>query len=335
MLTVFNLVIATPIIIKKINDKADLKQEVLGQEIMNQRDNKTNIYYLLCDEYASFAQLKADFNFDNNEFRKEVERLGFNISEESFNDSCSTTTVVANIMQLDYKATDDSTVIELENLTKNGKVQQILRSNGYELRGVGETDWLGIQGSIKSAGGAATADGADIFRLTLNNSFLGQLIVRDYCKEAETIINSLDELNNIEINPNSGIFTMFYICSPHHPYYLDRDGNMNASDKWFNYDGNNNESYIGALEYINKRIIPAIERIVSNDPNAIIVVCSDHGNRFGNISAGMSKRTLNIMYYKGETIEEFDGLSGVNTLIYIFNNEIGTNMSYVNLPNEN
>ena len=40
-------------------------------------ENKPNIYFIILDEYAGFTQLKNDFNFDNSNFKAELEKRDF------------------------------------------------------------------------------------------------------------------------------------------------------------------------------------------------------------------------------------------------------------------
>lgn len=332
-LVIFNLLIATPTIIRRISD-AKMAQVQLNQ-VENYQQGKRNIYYLLCDEYAGFAQLQEEFGFDNAEFREQLQKLRFNFSETSKNESASTTVVLANLMQLSYVATEDSTSVELENLIQNGQLKQIMLENGYRLRGIGDTGWLGIDGTLTDESGATTDDGVNLTDLILTNSFLRPFIKKSRVLEAEAIYDSLDAINRFEIVPDSSTFTFFYLCYPHHPYFLDENGNMNPESKWMNdTTGKNNDAYVSAVKYVNNKLLPAITRIIKQDPNAIIVLCSDHGNRFGPITGKYTNSILNVMYYGAEEIPEIEGLSSVNTMRFILNREFGADMQYVDLPAE-
>lgn len=334
VLMAFNFITAVPTIITKISVSLHSK----GSSEQNDYaviDGKRNIYYLLCDEYASFAQLEEDFGYGNLDFKARLQDLGFNISENSYNDCHTTVVVMANVMQLNYVATLRSTSVELQELTQNGMVQKILTENGYRLQGIGDTGWLGIEGTVETEGKAVTAEGTDVAQVAFDHSFLGMFLKRNYSEDALKIVTSLEKLNQMDITPDSSMFTMFYIPAPHHPYYLKSDGSMNPPEKWRNdSSGKNNDAYLGEVEYVNATIYPALERIIENDPNAIILLCSDHGNRFGTVSEPMKNRILNTLYYHGEVIDEFEGMSGVNTLRYIFNREFDMNLPFISLPDE-
>lgn len=331
-LIALNLITAAPTILQRISEASNQTQQN-AQMAGESEDEKRNIYYLLCDEYASFAQMEQEFQFDNAEFKTALQKLGFNISETSRNDCSETVVVMANMMQLDYVATTGNTSVELENLTKNGRLQEILTEQGYTLRGVGDTEWLGIEGSVESSDGAKTADGTNLTLLALKKSFLYPFAEPNRNEQAQAIVQSFDDLNSMAIDPNSGVFTMFYVSAPHHPYLLDKNGNMTTPDKWANDDlGSNNDAYLGMVMYVNNRVVPAVTRIVEQDPDSIIVLCSDHGNRFGAVTEEMKSRILNVVYYGGEEITELEGLSGVNTLRCILNREFNMGLDYISLP---
>lgn len=331
-LIALNLITAAPTILQRISETSKQTQQN-AQMAGESEDEKRNIYYLLCDEYASFAQMEQEFQFDNAEFKTAPQQLGFNISETSRNDCSETVVIMANMMQLDYVATTSSTSVELEDLTKNGRLQEILTEQGYTLRGVGNTEWLGIEGSVESSDGAKTADGTSLTLLALKKSFLYPFAEPNRAEQAQAIVQSFDDLNSMAIDPNSGVFTMFYVSAPHQPYFLDKNGNVTTPDKWANDDsGSNDDAYLGMVMYVNKRVVPAVTRIVEQDPDAVIVLCSDHGNRFGVVTEEMKSRILNVVYYGGEEITEFEGMSGVNTLRYILNREFGMALDYIPLP---
>lgn len=331
ILIAFNLVTSIPVSIRKILIS---QQENSQQSDFVQEDTKgkSNIYYILCDEYASFEQLQEDFNFSNQDFRNTLDDLDFNISDNSHNDSDSTNIVMANIMHLNYVVDKTSTAVEVDQITRNGNLQKILLENGYTLRGIGDTSWLGIEGTLTSAEGAKTADGETFTQSALKGTFIGVFFKQNYEEAALEIINTFWQLKNMEVAPNSSVFTMFYVSAPHHPYYIKRDGSMNSPDKYFNSDGTNNESYIGEIEYVNSELKVALQRIIKQDPNSIIILCSDHGNRFGNISKKFVTKILHAVYYKGQAIEDIKDLSGINTMRFILNHEFNMNMPYVDLP---
>lgn len=107
---------------------------------------------------------------------------------------------------------------------------------------------------------------------------------------------------------------------------------MNMSTDYFNQDGTNPESYLGEIEQLNNRLKEGISHIIKNDSESIIVLCSDHGNRFGIKIGELVPKILNAIYYKGESHNEIKDLSGINTIKYVLNHEIKTNLEYTADP---
>ena len=328
VLVFFNILITIPTNIKKISTQS-IELEQVKTDISS---SKSNIYYLLCDEYASFAQLEKDFGYDNNYLKSELEQMKFYISQTSRNDTSATTIVMSNIMSMDYVATYDTITEERDVMMNTGKLHSVLRANGYKEIGIGDTEWLGIPGTISNDNISKDADGKNFTEIAMEKSFLFPLYRHNYTAAAEEIRDTFVALKELDIVPNSGLFTLFYVSCPHHPYFFKADGSTNSTEAMVNDDGSHPDSYIGQVEYTNNQIIPAIKRIIEKDPDSIIILCSDHGNRFGNITADMETRILNAIYYKGEIVSDFEGLSGLNTIIYVLNRENNLNIEYVPLP---
>ena len=69
---------------------------------------KPNVYYLLFDEYGGDENLMTYFGFDNSDFYEELESRGFSVSHTTYNtESCWTDTLVPNLLNMDYVASDD------------------------------------------------------------------------------------------------------------------------------------------------------------------------------------------------------------------------------------
>ncbi len=68
------------------------------------------------------------------------------------------------------------------------------------------------------------------------------------------------------------------------------------------------------------------ESIVKEDPNSIIIIMSDHGMR-DHMKWGIKDEdvvnTLNMVYFRGEKIENYNGLCAVNSWRLILNKAFG------------
>ena len=97
--------------------------------------------------------------------------------------------------------------------------------------------------------------------------------------------------------------------------------------------------YLGQVEFINDYILKLIQEIKTNDPNALIVLQSDHGNRYAIHMVQLGEwesydpyeenpymqNILNCVYYQGETFE-IEGETGINTMRKVFSQVLGAEL---------
>ena len=143
VLIAMNFFVALPTICSKLN-----YQKVENSEnIEYVSEEKPNVYFFICDEYAGVEGLERYYNYDNRVFLKHIEENGFNISTTSHNyESCSTTVNIPNLLNLEYVASPDE--LEANNLKymKNPKLYQIFKTNGYTINLINHTQFLDEDG---------------------------------------------------------------------------------------------------------------------------------------------------------------------------------------------
>jgi phosphoglycerol transferase MdoB-like AlkP superfamily enzyme len=137
-------------------------------------------------------------------------------------------------------------------------------------------------------------------------------------------------------------FTMVYMCCPHSLFVLDENGNYTEEQVW--RDLSDTKPYVNQLIYTNECIEKTITNIKEKDPDALIIIQSDHGGRYPyqmyeeyGISYDTETETsymqniLNCVYYKGNNYE-IEGLSGINTLRMVINEIFGTDYEMLENP---
>ena len=100
-------------------------------------EKKPNIYFIILDEYAGFIQLKNDFNFDNSNFKVELEKRDFFVSKESFSNYPSTSLSVPSMMSMMYfdfipenLGKDSKNIKVVEKIINENIVMKIFQANG-------------------------------------------------------------------------------------------------------------------------------------------------------------------------------------------------------------
>ena len=329
-LVIFNLILATPNIIKKIS----AKPENISVESTTQQDNKSsypNFYYILLDEYSSFSSIKKYYDYDNSEFYNFLKDLNFNISTNSHNDSIDTITITTNILNLDYVISDEDDLLRAEKMKyrENPPMFNIPFENGYEINNYSEiVSWDGEYGNIPDSYNSIFGD---FTKMVLDNTVLYPLLVaKDEIVERKNTLILLDCLEQTYESHESSVFTYAHLNIPHAPFVFDENGNMTNFSKL--NDWKDKSCYLGQYIYTTDRIEKIVKNIITNDPDSIIVLQSDHSARWtqdqnGNeiVSNEDARSVLNAVYYKGEQID-IEGLTNVNTMRYIFSHLFGLNL---------
>lgn len=118
--------------------------------------------------------------------------------------------------------------------------------------------------------------------------------------------------------PNTSTAYFTYLMVPHRPHVFTENGELTPmQDRWNIQDPN---AYLGQFIYTTSVILEMMESITTNDPDAVIVLQSDHGSRNlynkegENAIHPQDKRNfLNAVYFRGELLD-VDGMTGLNTI---------------------
>lgn len=342
-LILFNLVIAAPAIVKKItSDKNVIATDGITDEVFT---NKPNVYYLLFDEYAGFECLDRYYDYDNAEFETFLVNEGFNISYDSRNEeSLWTSTILPNLLNLSYVATDEEYSVDNFAKTKNALMYQMFTNNGYTINMVNHIAQLETLGcNVLNTGKKSETLSTYILENSIwtevndvKEWFLYNVIgvETDYGLVLKDTMQILENCPD-EVDEKNPTLTVSYICAPHHFFVLDKDGNRISGE--YELDWENKFAYLGQLEYTTKCIMNTVKNIKEKDPNALIILQSDHGARYPDwlvqyhdgpeydkeLEYSYMQNILNCVYYKDQAIA-IEGLSGINTLRKVFNEVLGT-----------
>ena len=307
--------------------------------------NLPNVYYFIFDEMSSFSVAEEYFGVDNNSFLKSLEKKGFTIFHDSFNEVAETRSVIANYLSLEYKAVNiDITNIDVAALTELSQQSELIKtaeSIGYKINTLGDAEmFYSIKNKDKTYYEVTSINGETISDIILEKSLFYPIIQKKlnvpYTKkkleEIELYFNNERAYNEY----NSFIFT--YVTFPHQPFQLDRNGNTASWQDWTNWTSPKpyREQYLYACKYIDL----LTSRIIENDKDAVIIIQSDHGPRglYDPINEEMiipyNERChiFNAVYYRGETVPDCSGKSGVNTLRTIFSELWDLNLPDLEVP---
>lgn len=340
-LILINAAMGAPSIMNYLHFQQQATQNYDAPDKTTVKEGKSNIYLIIFDEYASFYQMENYLNYENKPLKDLLWQHNFSISNSSHNESCFTSIILTNLVNLDYLVGDGTSASrERMLLRKNGRLFDLMREHGYDVK-IYETGFTfrktEAEGGDKDTTSHATnINGEDIQTILLQQTALYPLSQQAGKPTAVVKYDKLTKyLSSPENLPLSDTFSLIYYCFPHQPFYVDENGNMNTPDLWENWK----VGYVGQYKYATKYIIRIVENILKNDPDSTIILQSDHGGRGGSTEKDYSMgfpyevKTMpfNAVYTNGGKLD-IEGLSSINTLRTVLNYLWDTDYEMIPLP---
>ena len=311
---------------------------------------KRNVYYLIFDEYGGDENLETYFGFDNSAFYAALEERGFSVSRDSYNtESCWTDTLIPNMLNLDYVADDHMPEKVRRDFLKNPLLFQIFRKNGYAINLINHRAYLRDR-TVNELTQGQTED--NISEYLFKNSIYCKIpVIKDrinlwlfenyrdhYRGPLENALGVL--IKSSDYAKNGPTLTVSYIQCPHAPFVLRLDGRRNPPEDQWNWK--KQTQYPEQLQCLNQIILEAVDNIQREDPEAVILLQSDHGARvplhmveqFGGPRFDAEKETpvmqnaLCCAYIPGETVD-IAGDTCINAARKVLNTAFGTELSTV------
>ena len=335
-LMIINGVGAIPGIIEK-NADVNIDNDLVIQK--GSVKNNPNVYFFLFDEYGGHENLLRYTGYDNSPFYDALEALGFNVSKNSRNYTADTYTELPNLLNLGQKySTNMSREVKMQGFL-NPVLFRLFNENGFQLNIISDYGHIPIDSSVDYSFKTEMYEDT-LENFLLKNTVYYPLLLDQYKNtrilEVESIFQYLSD--SCKIQPEN-LFTFAYVEFPHLPWVVDEFGNNLPLSEKQNWE--NSDTYLGQLKFSSKKILEVVEIIIENDPEAIIVIQSDHGYRqpiyLKNLSENYDdwdlemnyiRNILNVVYYKGEKID-IESLSGLNTLFVVLNEYFGMNFEFV------
>lgn len=294
-----------------------------------------NIYYIILDEYSSFKQMKKWYDFDNKEFYDFLKKHNFNIIEDSRNESMNSSTIyiTTNLINISYVSVDNN-YIKANKLRDQPFLFKLLDKYGYNVnyQGGPQIGWNNSKIKISST----TIEGYTLLDIIYGNNILYPLFEKNINVMQQKELDLYNYLENYINIVKKSSFLYIHFRAGHVPLIFN-ENTINTPDKFFN---NIDKSlYIGQIKYTNSRIMQMVSNIIEKEPDSIIIIQSDHSQRnLRNASRKKiipvkdSQQVFNAVYYKGETLEFDNTLSGVNTVRLVIDKILNTNLGVIDVP---
>ena len=316
---------------------------------------KPNVYYLLFDEYPGYKSLQDSFGFRNDSLYHFLADQEFKVLP-SFTNYDFTLFSMSSIFNMQYvdsnynhqKLTQQDMQQRLQEI-KYGGVISLFKQMGYAFENYSIFDMAG-QSSLAARNSMFPVHTPLLTDKIFHNRIMKDLAwwlvtgrfkmrsVREkylYRKDRDNQYIEQKIIESAAQKSTTPRFCYGHFLLPHRPYYRDSTGKIRdfkSPDEMYElfFD---KEIFISYLKYTNKVIGSLVKNITQHDPNAIIVVMSDHGFHTFNNSISYNAYNYdnicavrfpdkNYMNYK-------EKWSTVNFFRYLFNCEFGQQLPFL------
>ena len=337
-----NFSMAVPNLIKEVRKSKISNTPVLVEE--SKTASSENVYVLIFDEYSGLDALQRYTGYDNSSFYEQLVRLGFNVSPHSRNYTTNTNIEITNVLNLSMALNNQNYSISARNeLLKEPALFSLFKQHDYFVNVIDDQTMIPVdaKGIDRLYVGQSSLAKAETFQLVmLKHSVFYPFFTAKEGERAQEIKALFEEIVNSSTLQDQKLLTVGYFMFPHLPWVVDENGNQISSTERDNWKNPN--AYLGQLKYVSSRIIEVVEGIIQKDPDAIIVLLSDHAYRLpahlerlygqkvedGALEYDFQRNILNAVYFKGQKLD-IEGLSGVNTLIKVINTQFSTEIPFV------
>jgi hypothetical protein len=316
-----------------------------------------DVIVLLLDGYPRADTLARHFDFDNEPFLDALRELDFAVASRSrANYTFTQLTLISmfHMRHLDalpgYQDITEQRVREnprVRNLINDNPVFDQFRAFGYRLESIPP----GIERvSVRSVD--ELHEGAHLREFEyhlLRSTALGSvvsvldplLLARQHHSRIASAFETIEALGPPETAPR---FVLGHVAAPHLPVVFEGDGSLHPapySDNFFadtppSTDQAFRDTYVAQLEWLNSRVLEAVDAVIADNPEAVVIVMSDHGSathfRWEDRGSDLDERfsTLFAARTPGHSGVFADNQTPVNVFPRLFNSYFGT--SYPLLP---
>jgi hypothetical protein len=274
-----------------------------------------DIYYIILDTYTRDDVLAESLDYDNSDFTRRLEEMGFYVAQCSSSNYSRTMMSVASSLNLGYLEDFAPQMLaartdpyRLDSFIRHSLLRRTLEAAGYRTialaSGFAPTEWadadvylsprqsthLDLFGGLNETESYLLKGSAGVllYRIFPRLPFESRLkLDYAYVEHRQRIEFALDELPKLA-SLEGPKFIFVHLLAPHEPFVFTADGGYverrtpftlnNDEETW---DWNAYASgYAGQLAYLNSRLLDVVQTILADsDTPPVIVLQGDHGIR--------------------------------------------------------
>lgn len=261
------LALGVDAVIKIYNEKSFKSQYIKNFDINQYQHTfttKHNVYYLLADGYSSYKTLLNEDKIDNGEIYNWLENKGFSVYKNAFSNYPKSYSSMEATFNMKHHYLKDFSPISTQGYNSylvmagyNNVVKEFYNNN-YDI-------YHGHMGKFENKSYETYDHGGTVDLYWLFSATRTYIIFKHFMpKKASSYITDL--------------FTKTVVLNSKKPIYQYIHGNLLISQQFQGDDYGMVAGYKKALHYTNKDIKGVVDKILSKDPNAIIILQSDHGS---------------------------------------------------------
>ena len=238
---------------------------------------KPNIYFMIFDSYTSHRVLETYYDWNDSSVVDALINQGFDVDTNARSNYCFTGASIGATLSMRYIHEDpqfddaNNHANYIGQFYKKNDVMERFKSEGYEIvSNIGSHHF-----PDKAEKKSLLSD--DFVQLIIHLSML-RIIENELVTEQirEDILVLIEGLKTFK-KPEKPTFLFLHTTAPHAPFVFNANG---ARPQYFESAFGKYEDkhkYLEQVKFIGTQIIEIAENIKSQDPEAIIVITSDHG----------------------------------------------------------
>jgi len=253
----------------------------IQQKIAAPFKSKPNVYYIILDAYGREDQLRKQFGFDNSPMTTSLKKNGFKVLSNSYTAfpvteySVSSTLLMKPVLSASKKPYLDRFISPVFNRFRNAGYQIAVLDGRSCAHGAicltNDGQGVGTFGNLVQ----------NLLRLTVLYEVILKFAPYLYGDLRATVYDLQVILNEITFEQPTFIYA--HIMFPHPPYTRTANCNVQITDNLIDVEDflfKSRDMYIDQLKCVNRQVINFLPDLLKRDPEAIIVLQSDHGPGF-------------------------------------------------------
>jgi hypothetical protein len=251
-----------------------------------------NVYLFVLDEYGRNDSLDQVLDYDNRSFYDDLRTRGFVVEEDVHAPFQQTIPAMASVLDMDYVVTTPDEAepgmdVFTDRLRGENATVRYFDALGYDYvySSPGLYDWNRCVEDIADL--CIEPQGKGLYLSELQRSLLdltpiGALdLAREATTDPDYVVDQLEEHRDEIDEP---FFLYSHIISPHWPFRYTEDCELRSrfgyTARLLNKSEFDRDRYVQDMGCINKKILDGVDAIIERDPDAIVIVMSDHGSKF-------------------------------------------------------